>query len=200
MGGAIGHAFFKDLILPDVLALQGLYLIRMFQLMVADHFAGKLNGDETGCGSGLGPLLELLHPRWDDAHGLLVKLSREEPEARVANCEATRPFIETSLAKNQDLLPMPKCFHYCRPLLECCFDHLSNLNHPLGMCNGARVVRAFLLYGSLQERIESIIMFPPNYAITPCHEIVFCCPGHASWDERVPLGGATAQYCFFSGR
>ena len=68
MGGAIGHAFFKDLILPDVLALQGLYLIRMFQLMVADHCTGKLNGDETGLGSGLVPLLELFHPGWDDAH------------------------------------------------------------------------------------------------------------------------------------
>ena len=113
IGGAIGHAFFKDLILPDVLALQGLYLIRMFQLMMADHFAGKINRDETGLGSGLGPLLELLHPRWDDARDLLVKLSREEPEAGVANFEATRPFIETSLAKNQDLLPMPKCLYHC---------------------------------------------------------------------------------------
>ena len=186
---------------PDqIQALQGLYLIRMFQLMVADHCTGKLNGDETGLGSGLVPPLEPLHPGWDDAHGLLVKLSREEPEARVANFEATRPFIETSLAKNQDLLPMPKCLHHCRPLLECCFDHLSKLNHPPGMCNGARALRTFLLYASPQARIESIMMFPPSHAITPCHEIVSCRLGHASRDDGPSSGSATPQCHFFSGR
>ena len=92
---------------------------------------------------------------------------------------------------------MPKCLHHCRPLLECCFDHLSKLNHPPGMCNGARALRTFLLYASPQAGIESIMMFPPSHAITPCHEIVSCRLGHASRDDGPSSGSATPQCHFF---